>query len=468
MLAVIDADVKLRYKIELYANNMINGPPSTISSGTRLELLLEHQKRWNRLSWASVRHMPFPMLPQTGQPESNENAILTRGTVLAVFTPLDCYFRFIHLPSKYRGLQYVERNVELPQVKLADLDIDATQDLMLTLEFVGNKMQLALRRLADGLPHPLASETPLASYWPDSSLTTVRIFGRYVALLLRPEWNLACELSVWDWQTARLVTFIRKHSIASFTFISEQYVLLAEVPKTSSKIRLQIADLQNPRDPIVCSLHIPEMPRKGADVFSSSVSPCNIQAGPFSSSSSMLSDDPVPFMTSEENGLIAVTLTVYRGEAFALFTLPNKLLNIARARRDGVLPVEIPWEEWGPDNTRVVEINDKMGQDLFVFGTRAAVMAGNKLTLYDFNQRSIKRDLLRGAEALADTIHSEPSEIVGALSFNVDLTTRLPCRITEVQLNEPVGNREKTLHLGEDSIVLIPNEFEKDIEIFTF
>lgn len=54
---LIDESVVLRYIVELDAHSKIDGPPSAISTGDRLQALLAHQRAWRDLAY--IRHDTF-------------------------------------------------------------------------------------------------------------------------------------------------------------------------------------------------------------------------------------------------------------------------------------------------------------------------------------------------------------------------------------------------------------------------
>ena len=131
---MVDADINLLYKIELHANCMIDGPPSLVSPGARLDRLLEHQQRWRRCEWTTIRSLPLPALLKSDGTETTDDAILTRGTLSSAFLFLGSYSRFIQWRSNTQDLEYLEWDVTLPRHLTLDLDFDSRQDLLAVLE----------------------------------------------------------------------------------------------------------------------------------------------------------------------------------------------------------------------------------------------------------------------------------------------------------------------------------------------
>ena len=59
-------------------------------------------------------------------------------------------------------------------------------------------MHLSVRHLSNGLPHRLAWQTPLATFAVGGA--RARIYGRYVTLFIKAEFDLECRLSLYDWK----------------------------------------------------------------------------------------------------------------------------------------------------------------------------------------------------------------------------------------------------------------------------
>lgn len=236
------------------------------------------------------------------------------------------------------------------------------------------------------------------------------------------------------------------------TFISERYAVLAELRKSNSQLSLCIIDVHRPQNPDVCSLMLPETPRL------SSSSRVNVQCGPHSSPPDTYShsDNGPLFTTDPINQLVLVTFT-NAPESFALFILASTLVKLAERNQNASSPPTIPWEEWGPENTRLIETSEKAGENLCVYGTKALILHEGAQVLYDFNQRNIKRELSRCnvADQVPDDIVINATIFDQMRPFSTVVTTRLPYRFRSVGL-ENFNNDEDIVHMGETSIVSVP------------
>jgi hypothetical protein len=235
------------------------------------------------------------------------------------------------------------------------------------------------------------------------------------------------------------------------TFISERYALLAELRKSHSQMNLCIIDIRKPQNPDVCSLRLPETPRMSA------VSRVNVHCGPHSSPPDTYShcDSSPLFTTDPTNQLVLVTFT-NAPEDFALFILTSTLVKLAEKHKNDTRPASIPWEEWGPENTRLIETAQEAGENFCVYGTKALILHKRKQVLYDFNQRNIKRELSRySVGEVPDDIIIEATSFDQGRTFSTVVTTCLPYRFTRVGL-ENFNNEHDVVHIGETSIVSMP------------
>jgi len=125
---VVEGTVELKYKIELFAANMDDGPPSSVSKADCLKLLRAHQTAWKNLTWTKksvvsynsfareIRGMPWKCL----------------GGVLG--SAYNRSLRFIQVPSVFRGIEEKEWTVEDIGFRVGNFTMDPSQDLLVALE----------------------------------------------------------------------------------------------------------------------------------------------------------------------------------------------------------------------------------------------------------------------------------------------------------------------------------------------
>jgi hypothetical protein len=126
---IINSYLELQYKIELGADGMVDGPPSSLGTAARMALLLDRRRAWGRLMWKE--RISVPML---GSCQAYE---LVAG-MFAKTTPVGSdiqgsrHFVAASLPSNLDEGFVLER----PDVGLLtrDFAIDPTQDLVAFVE----------------------------------------------------------------------------------------------------------------------------------------------------------------------------------------------------------------------------------------------------------------------------------------------------------------------------------------------
>jgi hypothetical protein len=116
---IINSYLELQYKIELGADGMVDGPPSSLGTAARMALLLDRRRAWGRLLWKE--RISVPMLGMFAKTTPVEADV--RGSR---------HFLAASLPSKLDAGSVLERS----DVGLLtrDFAIDPTQDLVAFVE----------------------------------------------------------------------------------------------------------------------------------------------------------------------------------------------------------------------------------------------------------------------------------------------------------------------------------------------
>lgn len=133
-LNLIDADALLRYQVELYAANMLDGSSNSgMHTKGRLDLLLEYQRRlWQPkpAKFSSILNTKLP--PRIVGQGSDATAI--EGSIFVTWRTFAEFVHCTQLPSPTLGIRAKELNLHLVDAKICHLAIDQSQDLLVTLE----------------------------------------------------------------------------------------------------------------------------------------------------------------------------------------------------------------------------------------------------------------------------------------------------------------------------------------------
>lgn len=115
----------MQYKAELALAGMEDGPSSNVLVADRLKTLRAHQAAWRDLEWTSDKVIPM-----------REGGLWELyGGVLAQSATTRGTLHFTQLPSKIKGIEHKEWEVQLP-VDIRDFAMDPSQNLLVTTERV--------------------------------------------------------------------------------------------------------------------------------------------------------------------------------------------------------------------------------------------------------------------------------------------------------------------------------------------
>ena len=209
-------------------------------------------------------------------------------------------------------------------------------------------------------------------------------------------------------------------------------------------------------NPIVCTL---ELPSVAHPFFNIGTTHARIGCNP--SSQGAISDTPQPFIPSmaPENKIVLVALSNSTVGGFILITLASDLLRIAQENHDSKQDsvVRVSWEDWGHKITRVIEVDHRTSFMTSVYGAMALIPGKDCYKLYDFNQKTIRRDLARstGDNSLIENISTEPTPIDNGELFKSRVTTNLPYRMTKVAF-EGI-NQGRVARLCGDTVAFFPS-----------
>lgn len=120
----------LQYNIELFAANLIDGPPSGIGKSTRLSTLRAHQRAWEAVRWSSAHDISLTAAEMSPDLSAWE---LVGGVFAAA---VGHHFRFIQLPSTIRGISRREWTIPNIGFVMKDFAMDRSQNLLVVIEVV--------------------------------------------------------------------------------------------------------------------------------------------------------------------------------------------------------------------------------------------------------------------------------------------------------------------------------------------
>ncbi|TFK72775.1 hypothetical protein BDN72DRAFT_835875 [Pluteus cervinus] len=460
---LIKKSVALQYKIELYACNMVDGPPSNVVKAARLRMLHAHQRAWRRIEWSGRSSIPL------SEPEvSTESAWEFLGGVLGLAAGQR--LRFIQVPSALRGIEEKHWVIENIGFRIKDFGMDPAQDLLSIIEISeapsDETFTLHIRSLSTGEPHPLAqvcklpyrSTFDVGEWW-----YVIQVHGHQVAIMCQSLSGDESELVVYDWQTGVQRKIILGF-IQTYSFLNERYLMLGVTwdDPDGVVLSLEVIDLDEPPSVKVelsqgashCAFQFPALRDLPEDPELA------IRTDHTSQANTPLTKS-VPFTTSQDDRLLVISSTCFsESKSNVLFVPLSAFLN-----KINLIPTEFsrghiyPWETWGPDNTRMIEHSLSDVWFCYVHGMKVVVPLPDEQTvmLYDFNQRGIKRSLAKSTHITAPappsapttiTLTHPPTPITPVPSPTpAPLTPTITPFITAIDIDEP-----KTSYIIEDTL----------------
>ncbi|TFK85394.1 hypothetical protein K466DRAFT_494844, partial [Polyporus arcularius HHB13444] len=379
---VIQDSLELQYRIELAADGLVDGIGCSLSTSERLARLLELRARWHYLDWADVKPIQAPAMCQAYELVDGVFAS-SMGNGLSGSRHLALTW----LPNRREAERTVERS-DLG-VTVRDFAIDPSQDLMaLVIADEVESFNIHLRTMSGNKPHPRAAQPELKAPIPfQVGNSFIQIVDDIVGTFF---WVHGPGLLIWNWRTGKNVV----HCIVDlptgaydFAFLSsrafmltvatgagsiELYTFTGDEDAPIARDRSSSSSSSSPSGPTTPTpssppLRLPwysarRLPTRVAVLHLPPTQPGRDMRKAFTHSGPFVGRPTPgrPFETSPEARVHMLTLH-YGDHAgmFNLFVLNCFFLSLVPAGQVGskedYAPVVKPWNEWGPENTRLFE-----------------------------------------------------------------------------------------------------------------
>ena len=116
--------VTLQYCIALFASGMVNGPPGSLTTSERLELLRRYEASWETFEWSEKNTLDYPS-PHGPSWEFYGNVSVRRRGKDAI--------DFVQLPSGLRGIPMRQWTITFDFI-IGHFSMDPSQDLLVIIE----------------------------------------------------------------------------------------------------------------------------------------------------------------------------------------------------------------------------------------------------------------------------------------------------------------------------------------------
>ncbi|KAI0323839.1 hypothetical protein GY45DRAFT_1439440 [Cubamyces sp. BRFM 1775] len=381
--AIIKDSAILQYKLELCATGMVDtGGLPGLSVSERLSRLRAYEGSWY--------FTPLTSRPHPASKKLNQCSNLWKASDDTIAYTSEGMFKLLRLPSVSRGVPEMTWSLDPPRIKaknIASISVDHAQDLMVVSRWVRRRTHGHIRvRLKGrflsvqqkGAPHPLAA-LPV-HVWDvvpniqDADCHT-SIHGDLIGCTIGKGHK---HMQVFNWKTGILVWRHRSTVRAFFQILDSSKVLLVEdytmyihtfdpsattsVP--GGNVARSHCELQLP--PVVDTN--PLLSKCEAQSMSASFAHCN----------SVFAPDPSLAVIAVEYRIDWSMWGPYTSVALLMLLPIRTLLSQAdrASEQRKIAPtqkVSIPWDDWGPDGTRCLLLENE---------TRGISVVGSKCALH--------------------------------------------------------------------------------------
>ncbi|KDQ14103.1 hypothetical protein BOTBODRAFT_66287 [Botryobasidium botryosum FD-172 SS1] len=507
---LISSSAPIQYRIELERAGYINGSaagPLTITQ--RRARLRKHSRAWHGLSWARSIDSELD--------SRFTHYYLYGGTIaFAIPSPSGTRLSFYELPSTISRTLGLEWPFEVSfNFGIWSFAFDQEQDLLVLIEkcVEGSSPRVHIMSMTTNMPHPSAKvhvlqAPPLppgiqsvdASFWLETVGDTI---GLLVRLNDRINTDGESYLIMWQWVTGLVkvnVTFPKYEAPDIFSFVSPTTFALSVIsrqpaaalgdtlPSKTPMIEIyQVHDDNThplyPR-PIHCATFLLPRIRDHIQV----VEFLGRSEPPPVHQSFRSQQRPRPFHFASEDRIFCFFLDIRReidaGPHALMFTRSSTLSNYTNyLSTDHGHARRIPWEEWGPPNTRWLEGNFASTSDhtCYVYGSRFAHRVSSSydgdddeipipelqtIDMFDFNPYAVEHEVRNGAagdggEGTGEDGSTKYDAALGITYRSITSPSIIPAGslfVDDVHSSLPYREIHKVVKYAEDFSVLMDEE----------
>ncbi|KAG1718629.1 hypothetical protein EDB19DRAFT_1794606, partial [Suillus lakei] len=432
---VIDSSVELQYHIELALDCMLDGPPSTVTVAERLEQLRTLRCAWTLFEWKKEVRVPMPGFCQAYE--------LVGGVFAKTSSSRGIYnhsgsrnFISSWLPSSSDpGHTLVRNDIG---ISTRDFAIDPSQDLIAlvkTDDDFANEcgyIEVYIRTISSNVKH-LEASSPVLRTLTSFAMTSafIQIVDDVIGMMFWMEIE-SPRITIWNWKTGQILVDrdgddLPSH-ISDFSFISNRAYMITRGVDGGS---IQVFTFGEDQHEIihVASLSLPPLRSRTHLVH------CAIHTGPFVARCT----PDTSFWTSQEERLYVLSVQYIqvdpdvpsaRPKFFLFFKHSTPLRYIRKYREQrATSPFEVPWEEWGPHESRMLHHQLPYQWLRYVHGHRVVFpLLSGSMQVLDFNVRKTKRHIfpLQPDSKASIEVIDYPSTILSDCIFPRPIETSCP------------------------------------------
>lgn len=464
-LSVITTNAQLLYKAELFFGRFENGRHCNLDTAGRLRACRQYQQAWNHLSFPDSKFIDM----------HGGHAWELSGGVLCQTMQSRSGLACVQLPCKIKDIPEREWTINDFGFEIRDFTVDTSQDLIVALEVVGSipnrTCNVHLRTLMTGEHHPMTAVpfmTHLLSDMHEELRFLIQVCGPRIAVMCQDRGDDPnSRLVVWDWKSGQQKLYIRDTDLRSFSFVTEDLILVGIVESDETPPRLDIfsidsfdRELEEYKDvSYICGL---EYPRMKADVLDMLI---RSEPTPGWSPSQTVQ---TPFFFARSDRIFTITMRVSpesnSTEECSVLIVPLSTIvaqvELSRNTRKRI----VPWMQWGPNGSHMLLRSPSEVWVCYVYGMKFIQLLpwkkGHFARVYDFNKYAARRDVRneqRTEPKLPWRRLGMPQSLDSRCSaFNEEVNTYLPGRVATIEVMPSDTSHDwEAAMIGEDNIVLV-------------
>ncbi|KAG2144403.1 uncharacterized protein EDB93DRAFT_1207852 [Suillus bovinus] len=438
--SVIDSSAELQYRIELALDCMVDGPQSTVTISERLEQLRTLRRAWTLFEWKKEVRVPMP---------GSCHAYELVGGIFAKTSPSggpanqfgSQKFISSWLPSSSGpGHTLVRKDIG---ISTRDFAIDPSQDLIALVQsddnFVNDSSytEVHIRTISSNVKHPEATFPILRTLTPFTMTSAfIQIVDDVIGMMFWMEIE-SPRITIWNWKKGQILVDrdgdeLPNH-ISDFSFISNRAYMITR-GKDGGSIQIFTFGENQQEIAHVATLLLPPLKSLTHLVH------CTIHTGPFVARCL----PNTPFWTNQEERMYVLSMNYIqvdpnvpsaRPKFFLFFknSTPLRYIRKYHEQRE-TSSLEVPWEEWGPHESRMLHYQAPYQWLRYVHGYRVVFpLLSGSMQVLDFNVRKTKRHVfpLQPDSKASIEVIDYPTTILSDCLFPDPVETNLPYRVCQ-------------------------------------
>ncbi|KAI0299468.1 hypothetical protein BC826DRAFT_1102609 [Russula brevipes] len=353
---IVDQSSTLQYIIELFGTGMCDGQSGGVSSAERLDRLRRSQMSWKRPTWREPVDFPYSKKIRPVPAAVSGNLMVFNNIASSSDLRNLLLLRF---PSELRGIPEQRWSLNLDCNYIDAIYVDDSQDLLCFF----STPDVHVRTLSTGEIHPLTNAIgPIYSFGSGVGFVGLQTYDDLLMLMTNfPERHIL----VINWRTGGHVAKIPSFVFTQCAFLDRTNIILScdTDDFESRKLHLRAVTLPNAADDASLHSYDFEFPDL-KDIGYPGLHTLCANTLPFNHSASFV---PGLFHADPRGRLLALEIDTSVEEtcadgprqysiSYVLYIPHDTILSYIEAHTSNTETVLVPWQTWGPGNTRLIKM----------------------------------------------------------------------------------------------------------------